>query len=55
MIRLGLFLEAGYKKEGTTLYCEDIYTLLWTHLKVDYDLSFLGRYVKRDCRDMFGK
>ena len=50
MIRLGLFLEAGYKKEGTTLYCEDIYTLLWTHLKVDYDLSFLGRYVKRDCR-----
>lgn len=44
-MRVGVYLEAGYYKEGKVLFCEDIYTILFNQLSEESDMtfSFLGR------------
>lgn len=44
-MRVGVYLEAGYYKEGEKLFCEDIYTVLFNQLSQEKGISFsfLGR------------
>ena len=44
-MKIGVYLEAGYYKEGDTLFCEDVYTVLFNRLSLESDMTFcfLGR------------
>ncbi len=54
-LKIGVFLEAGYKKDGGTLCCEDVYALLFNMLQQDgeYAFSFLGRQIEYKSGNMY--
>ena len=39
-MKIGVYLETGYYKEGETLFCEDIYTILLNNLSREDTFSF---------------
>ena len=55
-MRIGIYLEAGYYKEGDTLFCEDVYTVLFNRLTQEADnmtFSFLGRLCENKKKSMY--
>ena len=55
-MKIGVYLETGYYKEGETLFCEDIYTVLLNQLSLtddDMTFSFLGRQLGGKKENMY--
>lgn len=54
-MRVGVYLEAGYYKEGEKLFCEDIYTVLLNRLSQEKGISFsfLGRQYAAKKENMY--
>lgn len=54
-MKIGVYLEAGYYKEGDTLFCEDVYTVLFNRLSLESDMtfSFLGRQYNCKKQNMY--
>lgn len=54
-MKIGIYLEAGYYKEGDTLFCEDVYTVLFNRLSLESDMAFcfLGRQYASKKENMY--
>ncbi len=54
-MKIGVYLETGYYKEGETLFCEDIYTILLNNLSREdtFSFSFLGRQLGGKKENMY--
>ncbi len=54
-MKIGVYLETAYRKEGEALFCEDIYTILFNILSQDdeYMLTFLGRQAESKIGNLY--
>lgn len=54
-MKIGVYLEAGYYKQGDSLFCEDIYTVLFNRLSLEDGMTFcfLGRQYASQRKNMY--